>query len=200
MWHGWGLLEVLQKDKGLIGLFVNSPICVFPLKKKKSQSYFSHYLYRSTAISKNVVGEILSVCFCKIKCLSLRNAKMQGRRENIFIVLVWTSVSTNCFLKLFFILVGETTFILIVHSYEPFRFFIDGFCREVMIKLVYLRRYLPLNHTACFFPSNIFCLCVSLGKMLKDLYAMCFRWWDIEGVGKSEVRVQGTQPTTLIYL
>lgn len=101
MWHGWGLLEVLQKDKGLTGLFVNSPICVFPLKKK-SQSYFSHYLYQSTTISKNVVGEILSVCFCKIKCLGLWNAKMQGRRENIFIVLVWTSVSTNCFLKLFY--------------------------------------------------------------------------------------------------
>lgn len=56
-----------------------SHLC-FPFKKKKSN--FSHYLYWSATISKNAVGEILGVCFCKVKCLGLWNAEMQGRRKN----------------------------------------------------------------------------------------------------------------------
>lgn len=48
-----------------------------PAKRKRINGLICKLFY-----SKNAVGEILSVCFCKIKCLDLWNAKMQGRREN----------------------------------------------------------------------------------------------------------------------
>jgi len=137
-------------------------------------------------------------------CVSARlNALVYGMpkcweegRMNIFIMLVWTFVSTNCFLKLFFIPLGEITINYILMN--TLDFFIDGFCTEIIIKLLHLSRDLPSSHTVCFFPSTIFCLCVSLGKMLKDFCAVCFSWWDIQGIGRSEVSMEGTQPTTLI--
>lgn len=85
-------------------------------KKKKKISHFSHYLYWSTAVSKNAVGEILSVCFCKIKCLDLWNAEMQGRRENGHLYHAGMNISKyKSVSKAFFILLEEMTFVLMAH-------------------------------------------------------------------------------------
>jgi len=70
------------KGKKLHRLICKQSHLCFPLKKEKVCPVFPHYLYQSTTISKNAVGEIRSVCFCKVKCLGLWNAKMLGRREN----------------------------------------------------------------------------------------------------------------------
>ena len=65
---------------------------------------------------------------------------MQGRRENEHLYHAGLNICKyKLFSKAFFNSSGRNDIILIVRSYEPFTFFIDGFCTEVIIKLVYLR-------------------------------------------------------------